>query len=262
MRDFWISTCGRGVERWGHPISEALVENGVLCQYFQRGVLEWTPVANGFALTRRLAWDYLGGGLDGSPDLGVEAGVSNPHDGRFEGPFGHKVSNADVIGTPTAFLDFFDRLGGAASFGFPKREARLDTGAAGTLFAPGRAPDSSGSTSRPRLWSRTLVRVIPSGCVYWATTCATGPIRALDDDSQFCGLAAVDRGRPGQSRSRRALVRPDRHRRSGRVRRLEDRAFRRDRRPRPAGRVGVSPGRPAVRLFLEQHHCEHARHHR
>ncbi len=136
--DFYVRS--GGLERWGHPISEALVENEVLCQYFQRGVLEWAPVANGFALTRRLAWDYLGGGLDGSPDLGVEAGVSNPHDGRFEGPFGHKVSNADVIGTPTAFLDFFDRLGGVASFGFPKSEARLDTGAAGTLFAPGASP--------------------------------------------------------------------------------------------------------------------------
>ena len=136
--DFYLRS--GGLERWGHPISEALVENEVLCQYFQRGVLEWAPVAGGFALTRRLAWDYLGGGLDGSPDLGVETGITNPHDGRLEGPFGHKVSNTAVNGTPTAFLDFFDRLGGVASFGFPKSEARLDTGAAGSLFVQEASP--------------------------------------------------------------------------------------------------------------------------
>ncbi len=133
--DFYVRT--GGLERWGHPTSEALVENDVLCQYFQRGVIEWAPVGTRHVLVRRLAWDYLGGGVEGADDLGFEPGSSSPHPGLALGPFGHTVSNLAGDGAPTGFLDFFGRLGGVESFGFPKTEARADTGEPGTLSIEG-----------------------------------------------------------------------------------------------------------------------------
>ncbi|MBM4435698.1 MAG: serine protease [Actinobacteria bacterium] len=43
-------------------------------------------------------------------------------------------------GSYTGFLDTFKRLGGVKAFGYPKTEARRDTGASGTLLAPGSSP--------------------------------------------------------------------------------------------------------------------------
>ncbi len=136
--DFYLRT--GGLERWGHAISEPLVEHEVLCQYFQRGVLEWAPVGRRHVVVRRLAWDFLGGGVEGADDLGFEPGSTNSHPGLALGPFGHVVSNVAVDGTPTGFLDVFVRLGGVESFGFPKTEARADTGDPGTLSSEGAAP--------------------------------------------------------------------------------------------------------------------------
>ncbi len=125
-------------ERWGYPISEVFEEtDGVLTQYFQRGVLDFRP---GPGVQRRLAWDYIGDGLGGSPDMGVEPGTSNPNDGLVLGPWGHRVSNTSVEGAPVGFLDVFVRLRGVESFGLPKTEARADTGLPGTVMAPGATP--------------------------------------------------------------------------------------------------------------------------
>ena len=89
-------------------------------------------------MTRLLAWDYVGGGLGGSTDQGVEAAPdAAPEGGEQVGAFGHYVANVDADGNATGFLDFFNRLGGVAAFGFPKTEARADTGADGTLMEPG-----------------------------------------------------------------------------------------------------------------------------
>ena len=122
------------LERWGYPTSEVFEEMpGVLTQYFQRGVLDFWPDRG---IQRRLVWDYLGGGLGGSNDLGVESG-SNPHEGLVVGEWEHKVSNRAVDGTPVGFLDTFLRLGAEETFGHPKTEAREDTGAEGALLAPG-----------------------------------------------------------------------------------------------------------------------------
>ena len=127
-----------GVARWGYPTSEIFEESdGRLVQYFQRGVLGATPPAGAKI---RLVWDHLGGGLSGSTDMGVEPGTSNPHEGVESGPWGHKVSNLAVDATEIGFLDVFQRHGGSRSFGFPKTEARVDTGAEGTLLAPGASP--------------------------------------------------------------------------------------------------------------------------
>ena len=126
--------------RWGLPISEVLViEGGTLTQYYQRGVVDFhrrDDLGGAWVIERRLAWDYFGGGVDGSTDLGVELGTFNPNPGQQLGPWGHKVSNQAVDGTQIGFADFFDRLGGVDSFGYPKSEARVDSDLPGTLFIP------------------------------------------------------------------------------------------------------------------------------
>lgn len=116
-----------GLERWGYPISEVvIVEPGALSQYYQRGVVDFHSVGAGWVVERRLAWDYFGGGLGGSTDLGVEYAPTNPHPGQVLGPWERRVSNRAVDGTETGFADFFDRLGGVRSFGLPKTDARRD----------------------------------------------------------------------------------------------------------------------------------------
>lgn len=125
-----------GLRRWGHAVSEPLLENDLLVQYFQRGVMEWSGEATNASPVPRLVWDFIGGGLDGSPDLGFEAGSTNPNDGMAVGSFGHVVSNQSVEGDDIGFLDAFLELGGAAGLGFPKTEARRDTGEPGSLIDP------------------------------------------------------------------------------------------------------------------------------
>ena len=133
-------TASGGLRRWGHAVSEPLIENGVLVQYFQRGVMVWSGDAPDSEPAPRLAWDFIGGGLDGSPDLGVEVGTSNPFGGMAVGPFGHVVSNQSVEGDAIGFLDAFLELGGAAGLGFPKTEARRDTGEPGSVIDPTAEP--------------------------------------------------------------------------------------------------------------------------
>jgi len=107
-------------------------------------VIDWQPPPGGGSPTfqRRLAWDYLGGGRGGSVDLGVELHLTNAYPGELVGPWGHKVSNLSVDGVETGFADFFHRLGGVASFGFPKTDARRDDHLEAHLLIPGRPPDS------------------------------------------------------------------------------------------------------------------------
>ncbi|MXX65530.1 MAG: hypothetical protein F4Z40_00595 [Chloroflexi bacterium] len=129
------------IERWGYPTSEVLaLEPNTLTQFYQRGVVDFHNVGDGWVVERRLAWDYVGGGRGGSPDLGVEEGITNPHPGAVSGPWGHKISNFAIDGTETGFGDFFRRLGGLAAFGFPKTDARADAEQAGTLQIPGATP--------------------------------------------------------------------------------------------------------------------------
>ena len=130
-----------GLGRWGWAISEVLEERaGSLTQYYQRGVVDCHLRDGIWRMERRLAWDYLGGGIDGAPDLGVEPGLSSGQRGELVGPWGHRVSNYAVDGTYVEFLDFFNNLGGASSFGFPKTEARYDDAAGAALSNPGLKP--------------------------------------------------------------------------------------------------------------------------
>lgn len=133
-----------GLTRWGLPISEVFMEEvGALTQYYQRGVLDFHPRADLggiYVMERRLAWDYFGGGVAGSVDMGVEPGTINHNSGEEHGPWGHKVSNFSVGGVWTGFLNFFRSYGGVDAFGFPKTEARVDTNRPGTLHIPAATP--------------------------------------------------------------------------------------------------------------------------
>ena len=129
-----------GLARWGHPISEVLEERpGSLTQYFQRGVLDCHERDGEWRVERRLAWDHIGGGVDGAPDLGVEPDLLSDQAGELLGPWGHRVSNYAVDGTYVGFLDFFTSLGGEATFGLPKTEARYDDDPRAELRVPGGA---------------------------------------------------------------------------------------------------------------------------
>ncbi len=116
-----------GLARWGFATSEVIQElPGALTQYYQRGVVDCQSHDGVWQIERRLAWDYLGGGLGGSDDLGVEPDLLSEQPGIEIGPWGHRVSNAAVDGTETGFLDFFEALGGMYTFGYPKSDARYD----------------------------------------------------------------------------------------------------------------------------------------
>ena len=116
-----------GLARWGHAISEVLEEQpGILTQYYQRGVVDCHQRYGGWTLERRLAWDFIGGGVEGAPDLGVEPNLLSDQPGELLGPWGHRVSDYAVDGTYVGFLEFFTALGGVETFGHPKTEARYD----------------------------------------------------------------------------------------------------------------------------------------
>ena len=123
-----------GLDRWGLATSEVVeIETGTLTQFYQRGVLDFHDVGDGYIVERRLAWDYFGGDL-GDNDQGVEAVPDvAPEGGVQVGAFRHYVANVDADGNATGFLDLFNSLGGVDAFGFPKTEARADTGAEATL---------------------------------------------------------------------------------------------------------------------------------
>ena len=124
-----------GVTRWGFATSEVIEERaGSLTQYYQRGVVDCQERDGLWRMERRLVWDYLGGGLGDAPDLGTEPDLVSDQVGLPLGPWGHRVSNMAVDGTPTGFLDFFVELGGLQAFGHPKTDARLDD-APGAILA-------------------------------------------------------------------------------------------------------------------------------
>lgn len=127
-----------GLARWGHPTSEVMEERDrVLTQYFQRGALDCEERDGAWSVSPRLAWDYVGGGAAGAPDLGVEPDLVSDQPGEVVGPWGHQVSNYAVDGTFIGFLDFFSALGGTETFGFPKTEARYDDDPRAELSIPG-----------------------------------------------------------------------------------------------------------------------------
>ena len=116
-----------------------------LTQYYQRGVVDWQPPPGGGAhsFQRRLAWDYLGGGLGGSTDLGVELHLTNPNPGEESlAPGVTRSRTPRWRASRSASPPSSHRLGGIASFGFPKTDARRDDHPQAELHTPGRPVDS------------------------------------------------------------------------------------------------------------------------
>ena len=130
-----------GLTRWGYATSEVLEERpNTLTQYYQRGVVDCHHRAGAWRMERRLAWDYVGGGVAGAPDLGVEPDLRSTQPGEEVGPWGHRVSNFDIDGTEIGFRDFYEALGGVTAFGFPKTDARRDDDPRAVLNIPGASP--------------------------------------------------------------------------------------------------------------------------
>ena len=164
-----------GLARWGYATSEILEEApGALTQYYQRGAVDCHFRVGQWRMERRLTWDFIGGGLGGASDPGVEPPRSE-YPGLFPGPWGLRVSNFAVDGTFTGFRDFFQAHGGVAAFGYPKTEARYDDDPAAVLRPPrDRRRGSSGSTSRRPCSNFTrTTRPIRSSWGWPATRCAT-----------------------------------------------------------------------------------------
>ncbi len=130
-----------GIIRWGFATSEVVEESaGSLTQYYQRGVVDCQERGGAWRLERRLVWDYLGGGVGDAPDLGVEPNLVSDQPGRPMGPWGHRVSNFAIDGTPTGFLDFYLEYGGLQAFGLPKSDARVDDAPGAMLGIEGAQP--------------------------------------------------------------------------------------------------------------------------
>ncbi len=130
-----------GIIRWGFATSEVVEEHpGSLTQYYQRGVVDCQERDGIWRMERRLVWDYVGGGVRDAPDLGVEPDLLSEQPGRPLGPWGHRVSNLAIDGTPTGFLDFYVEHGGLQAFGLPKTDARLDDAPGAMLGIEGAQP--------------------------------------------------------------------------------------------------------------------------
>ncbi|MCY4114082.1 MAG: hypothetical protein OXG33_09115 [Chloroflexi bacterium] len=130
-----------GIIRWGFATSEVVEESaGSLTQYYQRGVVDCQERDGMWRMERRLVWDYIGGGLGGAPDLGVEPNLLSEQPGQPAGPWGHRVSNFAIDGAPTGFLDFYREFGGLQAFGLPKTDARLDDAPGAVLGIEGAQP--------------------------------------------------------------------------------------------------------------------------
>ena len=217
-----------GVERWGFPTSAIFEETaGTLTQYYQRGVVDWKPSPSGDRHTfqRRLAWDHLGGGLGSSVDQGVETGLRNPNPGEAIGPWGHKVADLSVEGVSTGFADFFHRLGGVSSFGYPKTDARRDNHPQAVLHDPARPvdsrirqyfqaavlefhPESPGAPVKLRLLGDTLRnRKYPNDAWQQYPAFTSKPAFSVGDEARVDLLATQDPGSQGpQDRSVAAVV--------------------------------------------------------
>ena len=144
-----------GVTRWGLPTSEVLViEENTLTQYYQRGVVDFHrrgDLGGIWVIERRLAWDYFGGGRDGSPDLGVEPGTSNSFPGNPAGTLGAQGLRLRGRRDDHRVRQILRRSGRCGIFRVPQDRStgRQQPAPALCTFRPKR-PVSSASTSRPR----------------------------------------------------------------------------------------------------------------
>ena len=106
-----------GLDTFGYPISELVIENGLITQYFQRSRMEWHPELGGIVLLGLLGEEYLDryrpapGILEPksppSISLSVQASVKYPTTGRGGVQtlyvYVRDANNRPVAGTEVAF---------------------------------------------------------------------------------------------------------------------------------------------------------------
>jgi photosystem II stability/assembly factor-like uncharacterized protein len=107
-----------GLERFGLPRTEELVENGVLVQYFQRARLEHRPDMRGTPYEVQIS--LLGEQLLGRFAAGPVEPFESSADQRYFEETGHSVNYA--------FLRYFTARGGLDSFGYPITEEMHEDG--------------------------------------------------------------------------------------------------------------------------------------
>lgn len=108
-----------GPELLGFPITESFIDphSGLLIQYLENARLERT--AGGDPLVRLSELGILVGGWD-LPQRAAPIPIGRNPGCRYYEESGHQVCHA--------FLDFYERHGGPASFGLPTTEFRIEDG--------------------------------------------------------------------------------------------------------------------------------------
>lgn len=105
-----------GLDRFGYPRTEALVEGGRLVQYFQRAVMERFPEHAGtpYEVQLRLLGDTLTQGARDRAEWTPIARPAAPSDARYYPETRHSIRGQ--------FLAYYDRTGGLYSYGYPISE--------------------------------------------------------------------------------------------------------------------------------------------
>lgn len=101
-----------GVDVFGYPLTEEILEDGRIVQYFQRARFEWHPDN---PQRYRVQLGLLGQQIHGPPDPAVPKITKPGVSVRYFPETGHNVTNA--------FLRFWVQRGGVDIFGYPLTEA-------------------------------------------------------------------------------------------------------------------------------------------
>ena len=112
FRDFF-ETYG-GLDAFGFPRTEPVLENGLLVQYFQRARMEWHPEVNQVQLS------LLGSILTQGRTFPIVPPAADGTDLHYFPETGHTVHHA--------FLAYFNARGGLDHFGYPISEETVEGG--------------------------------------------------------------------------------------------------------------------------------------
>lgn len=112
FRDFFESH--GGLDAFGFPRTEPVIENGFLVQYFQRARMEWHPDISQVQLS------LLGSILSQGRTFATVPPTQNGPEIRYFPATGHTVHHA--------FLAYFNARGGLDQFGYPISEEAVEDG--------------------------------------------------------------------------------------------------------------------------------------
>ncbi len=114
--EFWHEN--GGLDRLGNPVTEEIKDNGRVKQYFERGVVEYTPTV-GLAFGR-IGADLAAGRRDGAfRPLSRDEWGTDRTGRRFFPEVGHGIAGT--------FAQFWDQNGSLTTFGYPLSEPLRET---------------------------------------------------------------------------------------------------------------------------------------